>query len=401
MSTNDHVTIGDIFTRTNVQPPKLLSFTPIVTIDDSKDGKNLIYSVQNCSSSRKEVLMLSNDFDQDKRQYIVAELIISKKDKSIIPLKVIQGYNADGWLQDKEGIVEFICSNAQVTINPTKIKVSHKDEINIEITHTLSRGESFVIDIKGKDNPDDVFVSPTVVKSGKLKVSIVENDVFLRTEYDKMLHEINYIVPFVNAESPSEYIGNYCMSAAERALSKLLSNTSDFYSVDRSHKRLNKIGFSGKGAKDRGKVFKRSGFTESDFIFDQYQINHALRKQTKNINDYHANKYSIITLAKGSSLFTYLSNSIRNKMGYHVYYISVSNDFHTLILLIDNSEPCKKKYVIYDQHGDSSSQGNFSDIEAGFARQTSWTFLNQYRNSGYKPDLYSKVTTRLWKIQRK
>jgi len=106
-------------------------------------------------------------------------------------------------------------------------------------------------------------------------------------------------------------------------------------------------------------------------------------------------------LNPGSALLQYFTNNIDGKRGYHVFYFSVSDDFHTLLLVIDNSIIGAEKYAIYDQHGMTSSFGPLNQIEAGFARQTSWTFLNFYGNNGFVPNFYGGVTTRIWKIKRK
>ncbi len=379
----------------------IFDFAPIVHVNNGKDGENIIYAPKECIDVKYEKLSLSSAFDKKKRDYVVFDVTIAKNSSSKVPLKIIQGYDPFG-PNDNDGVVSFSCSNSKVKITPVSKKVSYGDEIEIEIKHTLSRGQKFSIDIEGKDDQDDTFgVSDLVVTSGKINFSIVDKDVFLKSEYEKMIDEINFFKPFADAGAPSEYLGNYCMSAAERALSVLTKNTTDFYSVDRAHKRLNNIGFSGKGAKDRGAKFKSLGYTKSDFIFDGYNIDHNKRVATKNDLDYSSNKYDVITITKGSPLFTYFTNGINKKVGYHVYYISITNDFHTLILVINNTDPCNQTYSIYDQHGKTSSSGKFLDIEEGIAKQTSWTFLNDYMNRGFVPSKYGKATTRLWKIQRK
>lgn len=379
----------------------IFDFAPIVYVNDRKSGDNIIYAPKECIEVKSEKLTLSSSFDKKKRDYLVSDVSIAKNSISKIPLKIIQGYDPFG-PNDNDGIVSFSCSNSKVKITPVSTKVNYGDEIEIEIEHTLSRGEKFSIDIEGKDDKDDTFgVSDLVVTSGKINFSIVDKDVFLKSEHQKMVDEIIFLKPFADAGAPSEYSGNYCMSAAERALSILTQNTTNFYSVDRTHNRLNNIGFSGKGAKDRGAKFKSLGYTKSNFIFDGYNIDHNKRVATKNNSDYSSNKYDVVTITKGSPLFTYFTNDINKKIGYHVYYMSITNDFHTLILIINNIDPCNKTYSIYDQHGKTSSSGKFLDIEDGIAKQTSWTFLNDYMNRGFIPSKYGKATTRLWKIQRK
>jgi len=391
----------------------IFDFAPIVVLNDEDDGENIIYSNEECPNIKKETISLSSAFDKDLREYTISEIVVVKNSTSKIPLKIIQGYDPLG-PQDNDGIVEFSCSNSNVKITPESKKVSYADEIEIEIDHTLGRGEKFVIDIKGKDDSDDMFgASDLEVISGKLKCSVIEKDVFLSDEYKKMKDEIDYFSPFAKAHSLSEYRGNYCMQAAERALSKLFDNQTNFYSVDKSHKRLNKVSYFVKGKKlgagDRGTYFKSLGYTKSDFTFDDFDIDHDDRKAIIDKSSYKANAYSVVKLKKGSKLFTYLSTSIKDKIGYHIYYFYVTGGFHTLILVIDNTNPCDQKYNIYDQYGETSSKGKFVDIEEGIAKQVSWTFANSclsryeshLNHNNNKHKQWDSTETKLWKMQRK
>jgi len=94
---------------------------------------------------------------------------------------------------------------------------------------------------------------------------------------------------------------------------------------------------------------------------------------------------------------------IKSRQGFHVYYFCITGRFHTLLLVINNSNPCNTSYAIYDQHGESTSKGKSDNIGEGFARQTSWTFantcLNRYINN--KTSKWDSTNTMVWKIQRK
>ncbi len=373
----------------------LKEFVPVVRFDRAsfKAGKSALLL------ERKDAVELSDKIDAHKRKASLISIITSPGNLTV-PFKVERGMESldrDGYLTPK---TSGLFTNVSITPSaPFEICLDKSFELKVNITGNDKR--QFFVDFYANDNPDDFFQGDLKnIFCGRVEFKVYP-DVFMEHECDRLIDEINFIQPFADAGSPSEYAGNYCMSAAERGLSKLLNNTSDFYSVDRSHKRLNNIGFGGKNANDRGAFFHTQGFVESSFVFKDYQIKHKLRLATKNDVDFSANLYDVVQLNTGSELQKYLQNSIQDKIGFHVYYLSITEAFHTLLLVVDNRNPGNEQYAIYDQHGKTSSFGNFSDIEAGFARQTSWTFLNSYRNSGYKPNIYTGVTTRLWKIRRK
>jgi hypothetical protein len=227
--------------------------------------------------------------------------------------------------------------------------------------------------------------------------------VFAEFEANELIREIEYIAPFADPHAPTqlpEYVHDYCMAAAERGLSRLLFNTTYFYAVDRAHNKLNNISFAGKNANDRGRTFASLGFVSDTFVFEDYQVHKDIMQQVHDLAGYQAHGYDAVTLAPGSDLLQFLQKTIANKPGFHVYYLSISDAFHTMLLVIDNRDPANELYTMYDQHGISTSAGRFEEIESGFARQTSWTVMNSYMNKHYDITMYTNPRTRLWKIQR-
>ncbi len=242
-------------------------------------------------------------------------------------------------------------------------------------------------------------------------------DVFQKAEHTKIISELEYLKDFADDEHPSEYAGNYCMQAAERGLSELLTDTKNFYSVHRdTHKHKNKIGFSGKNAYDRGDLFVKRGFVESVHTFknSDFKINHTQKDQIYNSKDeaeadknYKDLKYTIVelTAAKKTKLEGFFTGDLKGKeIGYHVYYFTVTSGFHTLLLIINTfDDPCDPTYEIWDQHGKTSSYGKLTDIAEGIRRQTSWTFantcLNRYKKGSTK--YWTSVEAKFWKIKSK
>ena len=395
-------------------------YLPIIKINNSEEPKNAIISIKDCKDCKKEKIYLGQDYDEDKQDYIVAEIVITQNSITKIPLTIRKGSDKVGF-DDEDGVLKFSCSNGAVKSkfidsvdtnyenNADRYDINdseYGDDFIIEIEPTkLARGTKFSITIFASDDDDSIISDKKNSKRkgicGKFNFTVIQDDVFTNEEINNLLEELKFIKPFAEAREPSEYAENYCMAAAERSLSKLLNNNKDFYSLDRNHKRLNSISFFQKTASNRGNEIKSKGFVEDYFEFDDYSIVQSIKNLTIDRTTYEKNKYLAIELGSQKKLFKHISKIINNRIGYHVFYLSVTNDFHTLILVIDFENPCKAKYAIYDEYYGTSSFGKYEDIEEGLRIQTSWTFLNDYMNRGFSPNNFTKTTSKLWKIQRK
>lgn len=331
------------------------------------------------------------------------------KEYDVLPLNtpILLKFKLDGIYKRIGGddhTVTLICSNRAVSLTTKKV--------------IIEEGWSF-----------KTFIQSSGIGSATLEISVdgvidarfqfkfsESNDVFKKTKYDLLMDELSYIAPEVNNPSPhSEYAGNYCMGASERGLSELLGDITNFYAVERgTHKRKNKVSFSGKSAIDRGKHFQKLGYTEKNHKFNGYKIVNAKKDLIYNAKDeteattqYTTVKYDIIefTATGKNTLTKTFEDDLKDKeLGYHIYYFTVTDGFHTLLLIIDKfSDPCNPKYEIWDQHGKSSSYGPLADIAEGIRRQTSWTFanscLNRYKSKRTK--YVDSTDTFLWKIKQK
>ena len=298
--------------------------------------------------------------------------------------------------------IEISCTSKNVTITTNKFK-AEKGWVLLTIVESTTTGEvtlNVIVDSNKKNN---------------IKLTFLDSkDVFQQDSVDALYNELKYIKPFADGELPPEYDENYCMQAAERGLSELLKNTTDFYSVNReTHTHKNNIGFSGKTVYDRGNTFQKKGFVEKTHTFNKYKINQTKRElinKSNNNNEakdnYKKVNYDIIELFESdkNSLYTLFMTDIKNKeIGYHIYYFTVTNGFHTLLLIINNSDPCNPSYEIWDQHGLTSSSGKLKDIGEGLRKQTSWTFANTCLNRYFAgtTKYYDSTETKLWKIKRK
>jgi|GEM_PF-1476936 len=426
-----YIEIEGLEDKPEISIPDNEDFLPIVKVNDDEEAVSAVYSIETCSSSKKELFKLSEDFDSDKRNYVVAEIVVAKQSKSYIPLKNVKGYGAWDTFEDGDGVLEFKCENPNVKLRlldesePSACDANTKvydlqdaelgDEYVLEISHSLERGAKFNIEVWASDD-NDVFSSSRSkkrVKCGKLNFTVMEKDIFMPAEVKRLIDEIDYITPLANAEVAPEYDENYCMQAAERGISALLNNYTDFYAVERgSHKHKNGIGFSGLTAIDRGNKIKANGYVIKSWGYNEYIIDHSKRAQINNSkskeeakNNYKAVSYNIISLSQEgkTNILNNFLQDIKNKPGFHVYYFCITGGFHTLLLVINNSNPCNASYAIYDQHGESTSKGKLEDIGDGFARQTSWTFANTCLNRYIKgtTSQWDSTNTIVWKIQRK
>lgn len=404
-------------------------FLPIVKINNSEDAKNAIISIKENETYKKDKIDLGVDYDKDKKEYLVADIVITQNSTARIPLMVKRGYDPLG-LQDDDGVLSFECSNSGVKLkfidredidykNGEKEydlnKAANGDVFVMEVAPSnLKRGTQFTITVYASDN-DDWTGNKSLRRGicGKFNLKVVEQDVFFTNEQEKLINELKYIQDFADQSLPPEYDENYCMQAAERGLSELLDNTVDFYSVYRgTHKHKNNIGFSGKTVYDRGNYFVKKGYVERVHVFDKYIIDHKKRRSIMEAdNEGEARKnykkvmFDIIELSAldNATLLNFFEKDTNKKIGHHIYYLTVTNGFHTLILVINNYEPTNPTYEIWDQHGITSSSGSLSNIAEGIRKQTSWTFantcLNRYISVNTK--YYDSTETKLWKIRRK
>lgn len=370
-------------------------FLPVVIFDRENFDSLKSASIQ----EKDEIVELSEKLDAGSRRYRPYQIIVAPGTLTI-PFKVEWGKKT----RDSRGIL-----NIQLTGNNKGARILSGDTVSCSIGNTLeveveipNAGDlSFNLEFYANDNPDDLNVGESKnVFCGQMEL-VVYSDVFTSEESNRLISEIQDLAPFARAHSPEEYFDSYCMMAAERGLSKLLGNTRDFYNLDKFGNRNGHAFSKGENAISRGTDFLKKGYVVSHFKFDEYKTNKKLLLATKNDIDYERNLYKIISIEKDGVLKSQLNSTLSNKPGNHYFYLSITHAFHTLILHIDNQVENHYRYAIYDQDGKSTSFGKYEDIELGFAQQTSWTFLNFYKNSGYNPNKTSGKESQLWKIQRK
>ena len=317
-------------------------------------------------------------------------------------------------LKGETGIFNDPAYRVTISTSNSKLKLSTKTWIgeNDYLLYTLASMEV----------PAKVFLSMEIdgKPKGRFEIEFVKSkDVFTTQQANKLTEEFSFMSPFTrmdDAEAPDEYVGNYCMQGADRALGKLLENSTDFYTVktDSTHKVINSVNFSGLNTYSRAEQFARKGFIVKNYNIivesKDWNVNNDMIAKIYAQSTYEeAKKYARSVLyeiawmqeSRGISLLEELIQTVNEKEpGWHIYYLSIVDGFHTQVLAINNTDRALPTYIIWEDHGTSSSQGVLGDIVLGFNRQTSAYFasscLNRYSNN--KKDAWDKQKMQLWKI---
>lgn len=318
-------------------------------------------------------------------------------------------YGPDSWYNTPDSTVALTSSDSTVDIKaPAK--------------WTVENGWVFLAEIS-KDKPGKVKLYIAIDGSRKHTFDVEfkkSKDVFTLSEIDRLTGEFGYVAQFNNLdEPPDEYEGNYCMQGADRAIGKLLNNRSDFYFVERgTHKVTNSINFSaGTGnTYQRAGTINSKGFIHSSYTIDSkyWNVDHNEREKINskyppytNARTYAISKmYDIVwvTESNGTNFYLWLKSECDNtEPGYHVYYLSIVDGFHTQVLVINNSDRNNPKYEIWDDHGITSSKGKLKDIPEGINIQTSSMFTSSclIRLKNNTSDKWDSQKLKVWKIKKK
>lgn len=360
-------------------------FLPIVTINDKEEAYNAIYFIEECNKIRTEILDLGNNYDSDLKKYIVPQIVISKNLKSYIPLKNIQGY--DGWgFDDGDGVLEFKSSNSNVSIRildedtPEKCKDETKkynlndaeigDKYTLEIScPSLKRGDKFHIEVWASDDDDWGGKSNKKILCGKLNFTIIQSDVFLKNEIDPMKDFLK------NNASLLNFSRKDCITTLNTALKKLYKT--EKLSVGTQIK----TGGNREGTMEK---LDNQGKVKSSFTIE-YEDTKG--KVCSKGTPYKANKMK-------DSLSSKINELVGNNIGFHVFGVSIADGYHSMLLTVDNTNPCKKKYILSDQVP-TYTEG-WKEYENGEKLDAWITKLTVEYHS--KRDIYSGTT--IWKLKR-
>jgi len=384
-------------------------FLPVVKINGSEKSKNSVISLDDSQNSKLEYLNLGNYYDEKWRKYPVANIVVAKNSVARIPLLVKMGYDPVG-PQDGDGILEFKSSNTSAKLNfidneNTDYDAEDKydlkdseygDEFVLEIdAKALSRGTEFTISVFASDDDDGLGkTSKRKGICGKFNIKVVQQDVFLEEELEKSFDVLS-IISQEHRKQPKEgeYSVNYCIQGADRFLGAIVNNQKDFYAYDdENEKRLNSPDLS--NAIARAKKIKELGY---GFDYKEFDANIFGFQEIHNQDKYGNNPTRKLFLKNKESVDNYFQSMIKNKIGIHIFYLSIVDGFHTLFIIIDNKNPRIPTYKIYDEDGETSSKGFLKNIGAGLIGQSQWVYTWAKPKFGY----WAKLNVSLLKFQRK
>ena len=296
---------------------------------------------------------------------------------------------------------------------------SSNPKLKISTKSWVGENEYILYTSVSLERPDKVklYISIDGKKKHTFDIEFIDSkDVFTMEEANRLQKEFLDMKIFVNAHILAEYAGNYCMAGADRSLGKLLNNKTDFYTVElKTHKVLNLIKFTDGNTYSRAKQLESKGFVETSYTIDTkyWTVDHNKRKQIIAAIDYAEAQeisgplqYDLtkVSSSQGALFLSYLKKQIDAKEpGFHIYYQSIVDGFHTQVLLIDNTDRDNSKYEIWEDFGLSSSKGNLDEIVEGIERQTSAMFNTSilFRYKKGTTDKWDAQTYKIWKIKAK
>lgn len=389
----------------------ITDFLPIVNINFTYSPLNCLISKKNCNENGENIFLDSN-FDQNKRKYWVHEVVISKSSDCYIPLINKLGYFSGALAVDGDGVLIF-SPNKQVSLKLYDEKDSSKvsdgsklynlntakidDEYVLAISHNLDWGTKFKIEIYAQDDTDDMIVSKKRVKCGELNVKVIEKGTFMTDEAQRGVSEISYIASETSpAPTSGEYSVSYCMQAADRFLGKVVLDENIFYTYDDiDDKRIYVPSFD--TAKARIATLKKLGYM---YLIAEFKGETIYKIKDLNEKDrFGNNPTKSLSNISQTVLYQYINPQVCDKMGYHIYYLSLVDSLHTMILYIDASNLCDIKYEMHDQHGKSSSFGKLIEIDEGFRKQSEWLF--RWTKANPKLGYWAALNIVIAKFQRK
>lgn len=362
-------------------------------VEKENNGTHLSESSKAASGSTKVVLLTE-------------ERVFAIKTDILLRFKF---YGPESWYNTPDSTVSLTSSDSNVDIkSPAKWTVENGWGFLAEISKEKPAKVKLYIDIDGtRKHTFDV----------EFKKSF---DVFTLSEIDRLTDEYTYIAKFNNLDDPpSEYDTNYCMQGADRALGKLLNNSSDFYVVEHgTHKVKNSIDFNaGTGnTYQRATTLNSKGLIKSSYAIDSkyWNVDYNMRDKInskyppyKNAQDYARSimfDIAWVTKSHGNNFYLWLKKKCDEvEPGYHVYYLSIVDGFHTQVLIVNNADRNNPRYEIWDDHGITSSKGKLDDITNGIDRQTSSMFATSclFRLPKGTSDGWDKQTLKVWKIKKK
>jgi len=389
-------------------------FLPVVSLNPKKPFTNAGAWTKSCNKKecKLKTIRLINDYDKIYREYTVATVSIGltndrSSDKVVLPLIIKNGHSAMLKSSDDQGFIEFRPSNSKVKLNPNRVKIDFKKHaaltMNLELTHTLKPGKKptkFEINIIAIDDKDKAQDKKEVT-AGKVSVYI-HPDVVHEEDNKRIVSEANRVVELG--------IGAYCIQATDRYMGKGLKDKKNFLTVGSDNKKINTVSFGGLTGIDRGRALQRKGFT-SESMYYRFPTKSSVMSRITNVGStYQNNKYDAVgTPSNKNAILNRFKSGIRNKPGYHLYYVTIADGTHVLTFIVNNSNCCSPSYIAYDQNGlTDTARGKLDDIVDGIRKQISWVVAqvwmeNQQKKLAgkIKKASYPVSDVYIWKMKKK
>ncbi|MDR2205726.1 MAG: hypothetical protein LBE36_06180 [Flavobacteriaceae bacterium] len=268
-------------------------------------------------------------------------------------------FKVGGKNDDKKRKIEFVLNNTNISLSTKEWNAENEWILLTKITGK-TEGET-IITIK---------VEGTTLNSIKIKC-INYKDVFSEKDVKRLINENKISISMHTA----------CIIAADKQLGKLLRDNKNFITETSNN------GANVYTVYTRIEQLKKKGFLANEKIFpaDTY----------KGKGYYEPKEY---TSGNEHVISSFLSKSLGNRLGYHIFYFTILDGYHVLTLVVDNNVPCERKFKIYDQIRDRGSYIDFIEIDNELLK------MNTNNWPGAASLTESKtVSTKfgIWKIQRK
>lgn len=268
-------------------------------------------------------------------------------------------FKVGGKNDDEKRDIKFELNNSNISLSTSVWSAENEWILKTKITGKAIGETVITVKVEGKT-------------LNVIKIKCINyKDVFSQTEIDRLIVE--------NQRSISNHTA--CIVAADKQLGKLLNNNTDFI-TDSSNNKANVY-----TAYTRVEQIKSKGFLANESIFSQNTF--------KGGGNYQPEKYS-----NGNEhiVSNYLDTSIGNKLGFHVFYFTILNGYHVLNLVIDNQNPCDRKFKIYDQLRDRGKYVVFSQVDEKILEMN----VNNWSGAAsLTRDKTASTKFGIWKIQKK
>lgn len=279
----------------------------------------------------------------------------------------------------KKGVENPHGNEGKIIIKTNNVTVKTKNEILTEYGHSIAlrilsknlNNDSYIDFYANDENNND---EEDEIHCGRVKIvtESTEKDVFTQTDIDR-LYKDNEQSKIFNRSG--QVVGNgYCICAADKGIGALVNDTKNFYS-EPNLKSQGGNGIRLESSTKRANVINSLGYIKSNFSIntDNYNTSNAPTK--------------FIT-----SLKSKIEKDIEEKNGFHVYYFSMHGEYHVMLLVVDNRNPCDIKYSILDQGYVGEKNLDFENLDSKFIELAKRFWRNKNQNA--------KITY-MWKIQNK